>query len=133
MLAKSLFRRGLFYFLAATLTGVFAAGVSGQQLPEGPGKSDLEMVCTPCHGLDQITLKGPRTPRQWEQMVAQMTAFGATGSNAQIAAVTEYLKTRFSRQPTPEEAAEESGAKLPPREPSAKLPSRRLATFPASG
>src|ERR1019366_8582578 len=79
------------------------------------------MVCTPCHGTDQITLKGPRTPRQWEQVVAQMIAFGATGSNAQNAAVTSYLKTSFSRPPTPEETAEESGAKLPPKEPPAKL------------
>lgn len=122
MIANSFFGPKLFCFLAATLTGAFAIEASGQQLPNGPGKSDLETVCTACHGLDQIALKGPRTPRQWEQMVMQMVAFGATASNAQIAAVTEYLKTRFSRPPTPEEAAEESGAKVPAKEPSVKLP-----------
>jgi len=118
MMANSFRGPRLFCFLAATL----AAGASAQQLPDGPGKSDLEMVCTACHGMDQITLKGPRTPRQWEQMVAQMRAFGASGSNVQFTAIAEYLKSRFSRPPTPEEAAEEGVGKLPPKEPSAKLP-----------
>src|SRR5579862_2669329 len=113
MIANSFCGPRLFCFLAAALPGAFAAGSSAQQLPDGPGKSDLEMVCTACHGLDQIALKGPRTPRQWEQMVAQMTAFGAKGSNAQISALTEYLKSRFSRQPTPEEVAEDGPGKLP--------------------
>ena len=121
MIANSFCGLRLLCFVAA-LTGVFAVGASAQQLPDGPGKSDLEMVCTACHGLDQITLKGPRTPHQWEQMVAQMRAFGANGSNAQFTALTEYLKSRFSRQPTPEEVAEEGPGKLPPKEPSAKLP-----------
>jgi len=113
MMANSFPGPGLFCFLAATL----AVGASAQQLPDGLGKSDLEMVCTACHGMDQITLKGPRTPHQWEQMVAQMRAFGAIGSNAQFTALTEYLKSRFSRQPTPQEAAEEGVGKLPPKEP----------------
>ena len=72
MMANSFPGPGLGCFLAAIITGAFAVGASAQQLPDGPGKSDLEMVCTACHGEDQITLKGPRTPRQWEQMVAQM-------------------------------------------------------------
>src|ERR1700735_3696288 len=112
MIASSFGGSTLCCLLAAMLTGALAPVASAQQLPDAPGKSDLEMVCTACHGLDQITLNGPRTPRQWEQMVTQMTAFGATGSNAQNAAITAYLKSRFSRPPTPEEAAEESGAKL---------------------
>ncbi len=64
MIAHSFFGLKLSCFLAATLTGAFAVETCGQQLPDGPGKTDLEMVCTACHGMDQIVLKGPRTARQ---------------------------------------------------------------------
>src|SRR5580693_6600314 len=110
--------------LFLTLCSSFLCGppAAAEGLPDGPGKSDLEIVCTPCHSTDQISAKGRRTASQWQQVVAQMTAFGAVGSNAQMAAIVKYLTTSYSRQPTQEEAAEQSGSKARPKEPSAKLP-----------
>jgi hypothetical protein len=107
-----------------TLCGGFLCGppAAAQGLPDGPGKSDLQQVCTACHSTDQIIAKGRRTPAQWQVVVTQMTNFGATGSSAQMAAILKYLTSIYSRQPTPEEVAEESGAKSRPREPLAKLP-----------
>ena len=122
MIAKPFLTSTIFCFFAATFLGPFAIKASGQELPAGPGKSDLEMVCTVCHGVDQITANGPRTPREWDGVMAAMTAFGASGSNAQMAAIAEYLKTKYSRPLTPAEAAAEKESGLPPKEPSAKLP-----------
>ena len=95
---------------------------TAQGLPDGPGKSDLQMVCTTCHSSDQIVKKGRRTAAQWQEVVMQMTAFGAVGSNAQMAAILQYLTSNYGRQPTPQEAAEANGSKTRPKEPSAKLP-----------
>jgi len=115
MIAKPFLTSTLLCFLAATFLGPFANEAWGQGLPTGPGKSDLEMVCTVCHGVDQITANGPRTPRQWEQVMAQMTAFGARGSNAQMAAIAEYLKTKYSRPLTPAEAGQKRNPGCPRR------------------
>src|ERR1700731_1974591 len=88
--------------LVLTLFSGFLCGppVAAQGLPAGPGKSDLEMVCTPCHSTDQIIKKGRRTAAQWQEVVMQMTAFGAVGSNAQMAAILQYLTSNYGRQPT---------------------------------
>ena len=63
MIAKPFLTSTLLCFLAGAILGPFASKASGQELPAGPGKSDLEMVCTVCHGVDQITANGPRTRR----------------------------------------------------------------------
>ena len=59
MIAKPFLTSTLLCFLAGAILGPFASKASGQELPAGPGKSDLEMVCTVCHGVDQITANGP--------------------------------------------------------------------------
>ena len=84
MIAKPFLTSTLLCLSAAAFLGAIAPQAAGQGLPAGPGKSDLEMVCTVCHGVDQITANGPRTPREWDGVMAAMTAFGASGSNAQM-------------------------------------------------
>ena len=101
---------------------VFSA-LYAQELPDGAGRNELEMICSECHGIDRISAKGPRTPGQWQQVIGQMTALGAKGSNAQMEMILKYLNNSLGRRPTQEEAAAEGLAGAPPdKEPPAELP-----------
>ncbi len=42
---------------------IWVSGVSAQSLPDGPGKAQLQTVCTACHGTGQGY--GERSPDPW--------------------------------------------------------------------
>lgn len=113
------FRSAARYSASAAL--ILASAASAQNLPDGAGKAQLEMVCTTCHGLDRIAAKGPRTSGQWRQVITQMVAFGANPSSDETTAILGYLNSKLGRVPTAEEAAQEGVSGEPPKEPSAKL------------
>lgn len=56
------------------------------------GEQALGAVCTECHGWDLI-FGGPRqTPSQWEFIVSNMVARGATATPEQLDLIRRYLK-----------------------------------------
>ena len=57
------------------------------------GKAATEELCTQCHGIEDVT-GNRRTPREWNDVVAEMVDRGAAGTPEQIAAVKRYL-TRY--------------------------------------
>jgi hypothetical protein len=64
------------------------------QLPEGPGRAETVRVCGTCHAPERgasVRL----TPEGWEDVIARMVALGARGTDAEFAAVVEYLSTHF--------------------------------------
>jgi hypothetical protein len=74
---------------------VLACPVSARaQLPEGPGRAETVRVCGTCHAPERgasVRL----TPEGWEDVIARMVALGARGTDAELAAVVEYLSTHF--------------------------------------
>ena len=82
---------------AATLI-VFALPVSARaQLPEGPGRAETVRMCGTCHPPERgasvrLTREG------WEDVIARMVALGAKGTDAELAAVLDYLSTHFKGQ-----------------------------------
>ena len=50
-------------------------------------------VCLTCHPWEQITI-ARRTPREWTETVASMSARGAVGTKQQLSTITKFL-TRY--------------------------------------
>ena len=59
-----------------------------------PGSADgqalLQADCTSCHDLGPINAHG-RTPQEWSDLVDRMVTYGASGSDADLAAIKAYL------------------------------------------
>lgn len=57
---------------------------------------EFTKVCVRCHPSDKI-VEGRRYPAQWDQVIEQMVARGATGTEDEFDAVYDYLVTQFGR------------------------------------
>ena len=67
---------------------------AGAQLPGGQGQAETIKVCGTCHPPERgasvrLTREG------WEDLITKMVSMGAKGSDAELAAVLEYLSTHF--------------------------------------
>jgi competence protein ComEA len=71
-----------------------AAVAFGQTLPEGPGKVVVERMCKGCHGLENV-VRSRRTRDRWTEIVDDMVARGAKGTDSEADEVIEYLSTHF--------------------------------------
>jgi virginiamycin B lyase len=75
--------------------------VHGQStLPDGLGKDIVQMACTQCHAITNVTNNG-NTRAGWENAVAMMRNAGARISADQIATVVDYLAKNFPERPAP--------------------------------
>ncbi len=63
-------------------------------LPDAPGKNETLQVCGTCHEAAKAT-SVKLTREGWIETIDRMKAFGAGGSEAEFAAVLEYLATHF--------------------------------------
>jgi competence protein ComEA len=62
--------------------------------PEGPGKDVTVRLCGTCHPAERSA--AVRLTRDgWRDVIAKMVALGAQGSDAERAAVLDYLSTSF--------------------------------------
>ena len=67
---------------------------AAQQLPEGPGKAELQKVCGVCHQAERSA--AVRLTREgWEGVIGDMIARGARGSDEEFAAILDYLSKNF--------------------------------------
>lgn len=73
-----------------------AAGLAMGQtpLPEAPGKAVTERMCKPCHGLENV-IRRKYTKDKWADVVEEMIARGAKGSDEDIDQVIDYLASHF--------------------------------------
>jgi hypothetical protein len=56
---------------------------------------DVKAVCTRCHTAD-VFLSTPRSWQRWNDVFRVMTEHGATGTDAQLAGVTEYFLSNLT-------------------------------------
>jgi competence protein ComEA len=63
-------------------------------LPDAPGKKETLQVCSTCHEAAKAT-SVKLTREGWVETLDRMKAFGASGSDAEFAAVLDYLATHF--------------------------------------
>ena len=66
------------------------------KLPEGPGKKELERICTKCHDLEGF-VHTRNTKQRWENVVDEMVSRGAEGKDEELDLIIEYLGKNFGR------------------------------------
>jgi Helix-hairpin-helix motif len=67
--------------------------------PEAPRKEpppEFTKVCVRCHPSDKI-VEGRRYRTQWDQVLEQMVARGATGTDAEFDVIFDYLVEQYGR------------------------------------
>jgi competence protein ComEA len=81
-------------FLAVTTTG------TAQQLPEPPGKAEMEKMCTQCHELSRsISLR--QDGDGWSQTMSKMAAFGMKSTDNDYALVLRYMALHYPPEDLP--------------------------------
>ena len=85
--------------LAALLTPFLALSLlQAQDLPEGKGKKLVEDTCGGCHGVDAV-MSQKASREGWESIVGDMVSRGASGSDADIKTIIDYLAANFGTGP----------------------------------
>ena len=70
------------------------AAAPAEARPQPP--PEFTKVCVRCHPSDKI-VEGRRYPAQWDQVIEQMVARGATGTDAELDVIFDYLVSQFGR------------------------------------
>jgi hypothetical protein len=71
----------------------------GDELPEGEGKKILQMSCTSCHDLGEVTkFRGYYTREQWRDLVVTMVEYGAVLQPSEIDTLADYLEQHLGRR-----------------------------------
>jgi len=83
------------YLIALTITASgFCQNPTPTKLPEGSGRAQLERVCTPCHGLDNV-VRSRMTKEKWAGVVDNMVSRGAQGTEDDFDRIINYLAANF--------------------------------------
>ena len=81
------------------LTAIFAAPMRAQDaLPDAEGKPVTVRICTGCHGAEMFA-SARRSPNEWDQTITTMTEKGLAISDADYAAVLDYLSKNLAPAP----------------------------------
>lgn len=85
------------YFPAPVLLAALSLpAVMAQQLPDGPGKSTLQTVCTKCHDVNQVIARR-RTATDWSMTLDKMITQGAEATDVQFGEILDYLIKNFRK------------------------------------
>ena len=63
-----------------------------------PGKAILESACTVCHGLDGLANHVYPSKDPYQSLVANMVAYGASVSDAQMGPLVDYLFKTYGKK-----------------------------------
>lgn len=78
----------------------WAAVCLAQQLPEGPGRVEVERICKGCHEMARSI--SPRQDRDaWNHTMTKMAAFGMKSTDAEYKAALDYLAKTFPADEVP--------------------------------
>jgi hypothetical protein len=81
----------VFFVVIATLVAVRPAAA---QLPDGPGKDEVQKVCGTCHPAS--TAASVRLTRDgWQSKIAEMVSRGAQATDEELEAILNYLAEHF--------------------------------------
>ena len=83
--------------LILALAAPAAADEKPVALKQGPGLDKVEANCAACHSLDYIIMNSPfMSAATWDAEIAKMIkAFGAPITDADAAAIGDYLKKNY--------------------------------------
>jgi len=81
---------------ARALVGDLAAITKASDLDSDPQDFQaVTAVCTSCHAASQF-LSTPRSSSRWEQVFAEMTGYGANGTDDQLDRVVNYFQRNLT-------------------------------------
>ena len=85
---------------AGAVTAVSSRAVqSGDDLPEGDGKTILQASCTACHDLTEVTkFKGFYTRDDWRDVVRTMIEYGAKVKESDVDVLVDYLARNLGKK-----------------------------------
>jgi len=87
--------------------GLVEAGWGQDSLPEGNGKEVVQVICTICHPLTNITETRLDRPG-WQAIVTRMVAEGAPLTDEDVGTVVQYLAKNFGKAPRTESSESSS-------------------------
>jgi mono/diheme cytochrome c family protein len=68
------------------------------ELPPGPGREPFERICSGCHYTSVVTSER-RTAESWANVVDDMRARGAIGSDEDMDKITAWLAANYPPKP----------------------------------
>jgi competence protein ComEA len=69
-------------------------------LPDGPGKTETEKICTQCHELERsISLRQDHAG--WQATIDKMVTLGAKGTDQDFQMVVDYLAKNYAGDEVP--------------------------------
>lgn len=77
-----------------------AIGMAQVQLPDGPGRAEMDKLCKTCHELARSVSK-QQDRDGWMATMAKMTAFGMKGTEDEHKAIVDYLTKNFGVDAVP--------------------------------
>ncbi len=69
-----------------------------EELPAGPGREPFQRICTGCHSASVVTSER-RTADNWSNIVDDMRARGANGSDDDMDKIAAWLAANFPPKP----------------------------------
>lgn len=83
-----------------SLAALVAGAALAQELPDGPGRAQVEKLCKQCHELARSI--SPRQDRDgWNHTMTRMAAFGMKTSDQDYAQVVDYLVKNYPAEDAP--------------------------------
>ena len=70
------------------------------ELPDGPGRAEMDKLCKTCHELARSVSK-QQDRDGWQATMAKMTAFGMKGTEEEHKAIVDYLTANFGAEALP--------------------------------
>ena len=111
-------------WLAAVSFPPALAAAGQSDLPDGPGKAQVERICNGCHEVGVFT-QDHSTKERWAAVVDDMVSRGAEASDEEINQIVEYLSKNFG-------PAKVAGQKVNVNKAGAEELATRLAISPES-
>lgn len=79
---------------------LFAFVLPAQQIPDGPGRAEMEKMCKGCHEVARSVSK--RQDRNgWAETLNKMVAYGMKASDQDMAVVLDYMSRSFPADDVP--------------------------------
>ncbi len=101
-ISSTFLRAALLTLASALFLGTTTLKSSARQVvaPDGPGKAELQKLCSGCHELEKsFSLKQDRDG--WHRTMEKMVAFGMKSTEDEYKAVLEYLVKNYAAEEVP--------------------------------
>ena len=85
---------GVKFFLLSLIAFGAIIGLSGQTLPDGPGKETFQMICGMCHSPNAVIGK-QGTKQWWQSKVAEMLQEVTDVPDSDVDIIVAYLAKNF--------------------------------------